>query len=198
MQRLGVQTVLATTYENVVYTSGFASATGRMYPQIPHWCLVPRPELGPPVLLMPVAEAGLLADQGRDPATVCLFGRPSEHFADVQALEGVDRVLQPMLAQAAAGGVAEALKRACAQVGLGGARIAVDAAQGNAALLQVQALAPGMEWVPHGDSALLWARMVKTPAECERIRAAGALNDAAIDSGLRALGQGGRDRKRVV
>lgn len=192
MDLMGVRGVLATTYENVVYAGDFSSVTGRMYPQLPHWCLVPHSTQGQPILIMPIVEAGLLADLGRDAGRVCLFGRMTEHVTTAAALDAPDAALLAMSASAPRLAV-EAVARACEIAGLSNARIAVDCSQGNAALTLLGASGGSIQWTPDGESALLWARMVKTPAEIERIRAAGRLNQAAITAGIDALGQGGSD-----
>src|SRR5437870_5166094 len=90
MDRMGVRAVLATSYENVTYAADYPSITGRMYPQLPHWCLVPHSSLGKPILVMPLVEAGRLADLGRAAADMRLYGSMVEHVGSGPSLDGTD------------------------------------------------------------------------------------------------------------
>lgn len=183
--------VLATGYPNVFYGSGFASSTGRLYPQNFYWCLIPAAAVTRPLFIMPAAEAADLVDNGYDPADLFLYGRPflaggDDGPGDDAALAAIDTRLNadPLTA----------LRAALKHAGLEAAVIGVDTSDGGSAWRKLSAEPFASRWNDQGGDLLTWARMIKTPDETGKIAAAGGLNHRALLEAFTVLGQGGSER----
>lgn len=187
LRRLGVDALLATSPENILYAAGYRPFQGvwnRFPKALIHFANGARRSL-----LLPISEAGFVADaETRPDLDLTLFGvsnlvfpRPGTDLdAREKAIMDWTASARPSLPDA----VAELCRTRLAR----GARIAVDRT-GAPELFDVLRDTIGeFEWLDRGEDLWRLARMVKTEDEVAKLAAAAALNQSAIATMLDALG----------
>lgn len=190
MKETGADAVLATSYPNVQYVSGFASATGRLYPQNSYWSLVVADAPGWAYLVMPSAEIADMIDAGIETDRMYVYGRP---ILDVAATgPGPDEDILGVEGRLYADPVS-ALRALLGDLGLEGAAVWVDCDDGGVAWRRLREEDFAERWNDGGADILQWTRIIKTPEEVEALRRAGAINQRALIEAFRVLGAGGTD-----
>jgi Xaa-Pro dipeptidase len=205
LERHGLAGAIATAPENLVWMAGydgFQRAWNRT--ERAAICVAGSERIG---VVVPMAEVGFAIDQGIDqrcelevygaPNIIVPSGAGEPSGAEDRAgaggpsvaLEPDDARIAAVLAERAHPDPWSAILACCARLGLGEGRIAVDRS-GVAATPEALAAA-GAPFTPEGggEDLLRAARMVKTPGEVEKLRAAADLNEAAIAAMLPLLGQ---------
>ena len=200
MDRRGVDAVLAASPNNVYWLSGFNAPAHKSDEPRPLAVLLAREAPETPVLVLPdfylgalAARPGWIEDIRPFRAILLPFDQPSRGKADL------DRFVAPQdrpgwfrgAADRYAPDMVAALDRAVADLGLAGKRIAADEPRLAARLSGVD--------VEDGYGLLMSARSIKTPAEVDLMRAATAVNRAAIEESIAAWtpGMTWRDLQRA-
>ena len=187
MERRGVDAVLAAAPNNVYWLSGFNLPAHKSDEPRPLAVLLAREAPESAVMVLPdfylgaaAAHAGWIEDLRPFRAILLPFDLPPRGRADL------DRFVAPQdrpnwfpaAADRYAPDMAAALERAVADLGLAGKRVAADEPRLAARLSGVD--------VEDGYGLLMSARSIKTPAEVDLMRAATAVNRAAIQESIGA------------
>lgn len=187
MDSRGVDAVLAASPNNVYWLSGFNGPAHKSDEPRPLAVLLAREAPEEPVMVLPdfylgslAAQPGWIEDIRPFRAILLPFDQPPRGKADL------DRFVHPQdrpnwfpaAADRYAPDMVAALERAVADLGLAGKRIAADEPRLAARLANVD--------VEDGYGLLMSARSIKTPAELDLMRAATAVNRAAIEESIGA------------
>ncbi len=187
MDSRGVDAVLAASPNNVYWLSGFNGPAHKSDEPRPLAVLLAREAPEEPVMVLPdfylgslAAQPGWIEDIRPFRAILLPFDQPPRGKADLDRF--VDPQDRPNWFPAAADRYAPdmvaALERAVADLGLAGKRIAADETRLAARLSGVD--------VEDGYGLLMSARSIKTPGEVGLMRAATAVNRAAIEESIGA------------
>ena len=187
MDSRGVDAVLAASPNNVYWLSGFNGPAHKSDEPRPLAVLLAREAPEEPVMVLPdfylgslAAQPGWIEDIRPFRAILLPFDQPPRGKADLDRF--VDPQDRPNWFPAAADRYAPdmvaALERAVADLGLAGKRIAADEPRLAARLANVD--------VEDGYGLLMSARSIKTPGEVGLMRAATAVNRAAIEESIGA------------
>ena len=187
MDSRGVDAVLAAAPNNVYWLSGFNGPAHKSDEPRPLAVLLAREAPEEPVMVLPdfylgslAAQPGWIEDIRPFRAILLPFDQPPRGKADLDRF--VDPQDRPNWFPAAADRYAPdmvaALERAVADLGLAGKRIAADEPRLAARLANVD--------VEDGYGLLMSARSIKTLAEVDLMRAATAVNRAAIEESIGA------------
>ena len=187
MDSRGVDAVLAASPNNVYWLSGFNGPAHKSDEPRPLAVLLAREAPEEPVMVLPdfylgslAAQPGWIEDIRPFRAILLPFDQPPRGKADLDRF--VDPQDRPNWFPAAADRYAPdmvaALERAVADLGLAGKRIAADEPRLAARLSGVD--------VEDGYGLLMSARSIKTPGEVGLMRAATAVNRAAIEESIGA------------
>ncbi|MFI6707696.1 M24 family metallopeptidase [Nonomuraea sp. NPDC050478] len=190
MKEVGADAVLATSYPNVRYAGGFASATGRLYPQNSYWGLVTADDPERPHFVMPSAEIADMVDAGIGTDRMHVYGRPILAVAD--SGPGPDAGILEVEGRLHADPVS-ALRALLTELGLERAAIWVDTDDGGVAWRRLREEDVAARWSDGGADILQWTRIIKTPAEVEALRKAGEISQQALTEAFAVLGTGGTD-----
>lgn len=187
MDSRGVDAVLAASPNNVYWLSGFNGPAHKSDEPRPLAVLLAREAPEEPVMVLPdfylgslAAQPGWIDDIRPFRAILLPFDQPPRGKADL------DRFVHPQdrpnwfpaAADRYAPDMVAALERAVADLGLAGKRIAADEPRLAARLSGVD--------VEDGYGLLMSARSIKTPGEVGLMRAATAVNRAAIEESIGA------------
>jgi Xaa-Pro aminopeptidase len=182
MDRFGLDAVIGTSVESVRYALGYEVFEGDLN-EFGQAVVIPRDDGQPPIAVLHSLEIGPLLDDGLDSrANVQLYsqyGRQSSHPSWAKRYDPLITDACPALSDA----VSAALRR----VGRGG-KAAVEA-HPSVSAGELGAKADGWQFVDHGQDILHLARLVKTPAEIEKLRHAAAVNEAAMQAVVVASGE---------
>ncbi|MCY3753948.1 MAG: M24 family metallopeptidase [Alphaproteobacteria bacterium] len=187
MDSRGVDAVLAASPNNVYWLSGFNGPAHKSDEPRPLAVLLAREAPEEPVMVLPdfylgslAAQPGWIEDIRPFRAILLPFDQPPRGKADLDRF--VDPQDRPNWFPAAADRYAPdmvaALERAVADLGLAGKRVAADEPRLAARLANVD--------VEDGYGLLMSARSIKTPGEVGLMRAATAVNRAAIEQSIGA------------
>lgn len=174
----GLDAVLATSMENVIYTSGFYSDTMRTLTD--HMYIAIWPAEGEPAFI--AGNRRIATQTFIEDVRVYDFYARDEILEDLRGRSLVTRSPMPLLA--------EALR----EKGLAAGRIGLEKMHFPVMRYEeLKALMPSTEFVDCG-SLFDEARMVKTPAEIELLQSAGIATEKAIQTGfaLARVGDTGR------
>ncbi len=187
MDSRGVDAVLAASPNNVYWLSGFNLPAHKSDEPRPLAVLLAREAPEAPVMVLPdfylgaaAAHSGWIEDIRPFRAILLPFDQPSRGRADLDRFvaPGDRPNWFPGAADRYAPDMVAALERAVADLGLAGKRIAADETRLAARLSGIH--------VEDGYGLLMSARSVKTPAEVDLMRAATAVNRAAIEESIDA------------
>jgi Xaa-Pro dipeptidase len=182
MQRHGLDALVATSPENLVYLVGYEAQQGT-YSRSVKLAVVPADESLPVTLVTPAGEVGWIVDEDVDTrAEVVLFGGLGTGTERVPDLDSAERRILGLLDRPRLPDPWTGALLALESVSNKG-RVAVEGPAGDA-LAVLKSRGPGHEFELGGDELLRLARMVKTADEVASIRRAVAVNDAAILSAL--------------
>lgn len=177
LRRHDVDALIAASPENIRYASEFMPFQG-VWNRFPK-ALIHFADGSRPLLVLPIAEAGFLADSGVD-LDIVLFGTSNLVFPDPDGvLDEFEKKIQQWM-RCARPGLVGALVEACRSRLGSKARIAVDRTGAPELHEALQAEAGEFDWIGHGEDLWRIARMVKTDVEIERLKAAAELNESAI------------------
>jgi len=189
MSRQGLAAIIATSPENVLYTSGFWCLPQwiRRGPQA--FVVLRTGGTGPDVVITSTSTLDLVADQGVD-ANIRRYGA----FAvDSKPERELDPVSARHAAYSALPDDGDAMRSLVSEIilaGLGTARIGIDEIgllPGDMERLRDDL--PGVTWVK-ATSLLRWVRAVKTDAEVERLKTIGAITERSIAAALAVAREG--------
>ena len=200
MDSRGVDAVLVASPNNVYWLSGFNLPAHKSDEPRPLAVLLAREAPEAPVMVLPdfylgaaAARSGWIEDIRPFRAILLPFDQPSRGRADLDRFvaPGDRPNWFPAAAERYAPDMVAALERAVADLGLAGKRIAADEPRLAARLSGVD--------VEDGYGLLMSARSIKTPAEVDLMRAATAVNRAAIEESIAAWtpGMTWRDLQRA-
>ena len=175
MEESGVEAVVATTPENILYITGLPLRTTNWNMQI--YAVLPKDEHKKLAIILPTNRLSVLAQKGIPDArvyvygTFYLFGTPSNMTKDMEVLMDLlkDRHIY--------GSPAEALLTAFSDLGFHRESIAVDEMRMSPTVLsEIKKNYAGQ--LPFGYDLIRKIRLVKTPQEIQRIRQTAKLNEA--------------------
>ncbi len=195
MAAQGLDALVATTYQNVYYASGFWSFTQPLLRTAQVYAVLPRGAPDRVAVAFPVSEADMVAECPPHAARLIPFGvfyvergdAPLDGDGDARLLQlGVEAVPEPTAADALAAALAAAGVTA-GRVGIDEIGIAPDV------LERVRARLDRVTWLP---AARTWraVRAVKTPEEVVRLHRAARIVEGAIDAALQAAHVGMTER----
>jgi Xaa-Pro aminopeptidase/Xaa-Pro dipeptidase len=183
MQREGVDTLIASSTENVYYVSNYWSLGKKLGCGVQAYTLLPIK--GDPAVVAPIDEADLVLDSQTWIEDVRFHGsskveisHPEEPFEQTELLLKLYEEAKPE-----ADG-ATALIKALEEKGLTGGVIALDASGLTPSLYeQIKSKLPDAKLVD-GASLLREIRLVKTESEVERIKRATAITEKSMEDAL--------------
>jgi Xaa-Pro aminopeptidase len=183
MQREGVDTLIASSTENVYYVSNYWSLGMKLGCGVQAYAVLPIKEV--PAIVAPVDEADLVLDSQTWIEDIRFHGsskveisRPEEPFEQTELLLKLYEGAKPE-----ADG-ATALHKALEEKGLAEGVIALDASGLTPSLYeQIKSKLPGAKLVD-GASLLREIRLVKTESEVERIKRATAITEKSMEDAL--------------
>ncbi len=184
MRMVGVDAIVATSPENVTYTSGYWALSQwiRRGPQT--YVVWPRRDRGAPCIVASASLLDQLADQTVNVASVEKFGQFVIEISPGTELGEVDQKHLALQALPHAPNATAALVKSLCSLGLQDARIAIDE-MGLAPSLDKYELTdlPNLKITP-GFELLRRVRAVKTAEEIDRLRMAAQITEASIDAAL--------------
>jgi Xaa-Pro aminopeptidase len=197
MQQEGLDGLVAATLENFFYLSGIWNLGQELFPHDTQAYVVAtrdRPDAG--LLVVSVGEADLTLEAYPTISGAVTYGTFWRELPEgVQLAEDERRVWQITYGQEAAADAFEALARALEQAGLTHGTIGVDERGPNRDLLdQLRQRFPGLEVRP-ASQTFRKIRMVKTPAEHERLIGALRATEHALRTTVDAAQEGVTERE---
>lgn len=194
----GLQAVIATTAENVTYSSGFWALTQwvRRGPQT--YVLWPAPQLGEPVIITATSMLDLIADQKLSVHQVRRYGEFVIERDDTAALDAIDRHQAELYVLPDERSPFAALCNAIREGGFDAARIGVEElglTPGYMAALQDAF--PAARFVP-ADGIFRRCRAVKTEVEIARLRRSAEIAEQSIASALEIAREGATERELAL
>ncbi|MDR7523425.1 MAG: Xaa-Pro peptidase family protein [Armatimonadota bacterium] len=187
--------LVATTYQNVYYASGFWSFSQPILRTTQVYAVLPRGAPERVAVAFPAAEADMAAEAPPQAATLIPFGTfYVERGAASPDGDGDARLLQLTLDTAPCPSPVAALVAALDAAGVIAGRVGVDeTAMAAEVLEQVRAQRPMITFVP---AASLWRaiRAVKTTEEIARLQRAARITEDAVEAALQAAAAGVTER----
>ena len=192
MRERGLNALLATTPENVIYVSNDDSDRLFFFINMQIMALLPREGLEP-CLIVPGTELPYLASEPSWVEDVRGFGTFYVTRGDARPLNEMERRLLLLMGQPRAGSLVEAVAGAVRDRGLDGATLGLD--EMNAPPKTRQALREALPRARFEDAfdSFREIRMVKTAEEIVRLRRASEINQAGLQAIIRAAGVGVTD-----
>jgi len=185
MEQRGIDGVVACSHQNLYYLSSLNAVAQKSDEPRPFAVVLSRHAPDAPVLVMPEYYMGAMARQGSwvedirpYRSMISPLDRPPQ-ASDLERFIPQGAADLPWISAARgayAESMIESLRKALADLGLGGKRIAYDDAR-----LGLR-LADNAGDIADGYGLLMSARSVKTPTEIDLLRAATAVNQAAIEA----------------
>jgi Xaa-Pro aminopeptidase len=199
MDKFDLAGVVAATPENIYYLSGHASwsQNGYRYGGSQVYVVYPRDTKQSPALLIP---SGDVAYAGLDDVwlkEVYSYGRSRKHDVPDPNKLGKEEKRTLELAESVPKGPTPeiAVAQLIRDKGMGRGRIGVDHFAVPLTVYQkIGSYLPDARLLP-ASSFFRYVRMIKTPAEIQRLRESAALNEQAINAMLRAAKPGVKERE---
>src|SRR5262245_13392773 len=194
MDKFDLSGVVAATQENVYYLSGHASwsQNGYRYGGSQVYVVFPRDTAQSAALLIPGGDVGLAAVDDVWVKEVYIYGRSRKHqVPDMVKLSREERRAVEITEGEPKGPTPEkALAQLIKDKGMGRGRIGMDHFGIPLTLYEkIGSLLAEAKLEP-ASSFFRYVRMIKTPAEIQRLRESAALNEQAINAMLRAAKPG--------
>lgn len=198
MERAGLQVLVATSPENVTYTSGFCSPT-QWVRRLPHtYAVYPAPGEGAPCIIASTGVLDLVADQPSWIGDVRRYGFFVVEVDGQAQLDPRDARLKELLALEDDSDAVRALARALEARGFARARIGIDEMGITPAQLdRLQAALPGATLVSAWE-AFRHIRAVKTAEEVDRLRGAARIAERSIAAALAVARVGATEHDLAV
>lgn len=192
MRERGLDALIATTPENVIYVSNDDSDRLFFFLNMQVAAVLPRDGLEP-CLIVPGTELPYLAGEPSWIPDVRAFGTFFVSQGEARPLNEVERRLLDLMQRPRAASLAEALAGTVRDRGLDGATIGLD--EMNVPPRTMAALREALPRVRFVEAFDLFReiRMVKTAEEIERLRRASGINQTALRAVVRAAGRGVTD-----
>lgn len=191
----GIDVLVASTPQNVLYTTSYHSHGQWLMPASHALGIVPRDGTLPTVLIVSVGDLDGVADQQPDVGAVVPYGWFVVEAADDATLGPLEQRLVERRSLTAHGSLAEALAAALYDLGLSSGCIGLDR---RGLLPQVQLLIDaqlGSAAIVDGYGPLQEVRMVKTAPEVDNLRSAVEITERAIQACLDAFRVGVTERE---
>lgn len=194
MDKFDLAGVVAATPENIYYLSGHASwsQNGYRYGGSQVYVVYPRDPAKSPALLIPGGDVGYASLEDVWVQEKYIYGRPrKQHIADMTKLADIEKRTVELAGSPPKGPTAEkALAQLISEKGMDRGRIGMD--HFGIPLTnyeKIRASLPQATLLP-ASMFFRYVRMIKTPAEIQRLREAAQTNEKAIDAMLRACEPG--------
>jgi Xaa-Pro aminopeptidase len=185
----GVDAVVATSYQNVFYLSGYEGFGQRLTPTTQVYAIARADDLGAPVLVAPISDLDMEAQFPSGAARIRPYGRfYVERPPDAVLTEELRRYERVAIPCDPGGSATEALLDELSRLP-GSARVAVDETFLAPAARSALEARLGERLVP-GAALLSRIRMVKTEAEVRRLEAAALAIEASYQAALDAAREG--------
>jgi Xaa-Pro aminopeptidase len=178
--------VVATSPENLLYLTGYQVFQGV-------WNRFPRAAIFAPdakriALVLPVAEAGFVIDQGTDQVCdVYVYGKPNVILTEGIELNADEKRIERLVRERSHPDPWSAMAAALEDLNLNSRRIAVDRSGVPATVEHLAHRVPGLDVTGGGEDLLRVTRMVKTATEVNRLQHAVDVNERAIKAMLERL-----------
>jgi Xaa-Pro aminopeptidase len=181
MTRNGLEAVVATSYQSLIYAVQYEVFEGP-WNHFGQAVVIPRDESQPVVAVLPTLEIGHLIDAGLDlRASVQLFGAKSNSGGNAIWDGRYDALIagaRPSIADAISSALDKTAVRGRVAIQTGGHPSANELAAG-----------PGREFVDHGEDIVYLARLVKTKQEIDLLRHAAAINESGMRAAIAGAGE---------
>lgn len=185
MAEAGLDALVATTQENVLYLTGILNVNSFVLPRMVQcYAVASKDRLERPGVVMGVGDADQVLSASPGVGPLYCFGSFYREVPDPDALNDRERRLAALTAESTRQpGPADALATAIRQAGLANATIGIDE-EGIQPAIREQAAGqlPDVKFV-EASQIFRKIRMVKTAAEVERLRKA----QAACEAGIKAV-----------
>jgi Xaa-Pro aminopeptidase len=192
MRGRGLDALIATTPENVIYCSNDDSDRLFFFLNMQVAAILPRDGLEP-CLIVPGTELPYLAGEPSWIRDVRAFGTFYVSQGDARPLNEMERRLLDLMQRPRAVGLVEAIAGALRDRGLDGATVGLDELNvPPRTMAALQAALPRVRFM-EGFDPFREIRMVKMVEEIERLRRASAINQTALRAVIRAAGRGVTD-----
>ena len=192
MRERGLDALIATTPENVIYVSNDDSDRLFLFINMQVAALLPREGLEP-CLIVPGTELAYLAGEPLWIQDVRAFGTFFVSQGDARPLNEFEQRLLELMERPRAASLVDAVAGAVRDRGLEGATIGLD--EMNVPPRTMEALRVGLPRVRFVEAFDIFReiRMVKTAEEIVRLRRASEINQAGLQTIVRAAGKGVTD-----
>jgi Xaa-Pro aminopeptidase len=182
MLRHGVEAIVATSYQSLLYASQYEVFEGP-WNHFGQAVVIPQRATLPIVAVLPTLEIGHLIDAGLDQRIgVHLFGNPATSGHN-PIWEGRYEQLMSRVRPTTGTAILAALDAADV-----GGRVAVQT-DGRPSAADLRAADSKRDYVDHGEDLLYLARLVKTEAEIELLQSAAAINEAGMSAAIAGAGE---------
>jgi Xaa-Pro aminopeptidase len=197
-----VVAIVGTTHENVTYLTGHIGWARRVYRSVASYgALSNDPDRGSALVFDNGQEGTYYSGQGTFAELVRWFGEPNAIGVPAGYQPATDeeaRYLELMDTSTTLPTGVDAVAAALRELGVTRGRIAVDEIGCRPEFLAaLRERLPGCEIVP-GSGLFLMIRLVKTPEELERLRAAARINEAGLTAMLRRMAPGVTENDAVA
>lgn len=173
--------VVGTSVQSLVYAFGYEVFEGILN-QFGQAVVIPRDSQVPAIAVLPTLEVGYAIDAGLDRETrVQLFGQQSK-----EAMPSIWEGRYDALMAHVQPSIVDAIAAALDEAGVHG-QVAVDS-NGHPSAAELAARINSCEFADHGEDIIYLARLVKTPAEIEKLRRAQVINESAMQAVVVAAG----------
>lgn len=192
MRERGLDALLATTPENVIYVSNDDSDRLFLFINMQVAALLPRDGLGP-CLIVPGTELPYLAGEPSWITDVRAFGTFFVTQGNARPLNEFEQRLLALMNRPRAASLAETIAGVVKDRGLDGGTLGLD--EMNVPPRTMETLKTALPRVRFVEAFDLFReiRMVKTPEEISRLRRASEINQAGLEAIIRAAGKGVTD-----
>ena len=189
MDKFGLDGVVATSRENILYLSGFTSwsQNAYLYGNAQAFVIYPRDQGRPPVLLTPGGDMGYASLKEVWIKEINVFGSPEKPEVSKGAkLSPEETGLLALSGQTSKGRrPEEALSQVLREKGLEKSRIGIDQFGLPMGFLEkLKSLSPNATFLP-ASTFFRYVRMIKTEPEIERLKQAGIVNQRAVNALLK-------------
>jgi Xaa-Pro dipeptidase len=184
----GVDVVVATTYENVFYFSGYEGFVQRVSPATQVYAVVAADALDDPTLVAPLGDLDMQAQFPARLASIRPYGGRMVVENRGEELDEEAARYAPLAALEPIASPATALLDVLAALPAG-ARIALDE-RGLAAAVRDEILAKHGDRIVAGASVLDTIRMIKTQEEIRRLEAAALAIESSYEAAIAAAAEG--------
>ncbi len=192
MRERGLDALIATTPENVIYVSGDDSDRLFLFINMQVAALLPRNGLEP-CLVVPGTELPYLAGEPSWIRDVRAFGSFFVSQGDARPLNELEERLLTLMNRPRAASLVDAIAGAVKDRGLDGGTLGLDEMNvPPRTMAALQAALPQARFVEAFDT-FREIRIIKTPDELVRLRRASEINQAGLQAIVRAAGRGVTD-----